>query len=266
MNGHQCDDAGASAVRSASSMSQIPVPQGRSKLSASVATSSSSMPKRVAVGLPRSATSTSNVVRNNNSNNNMQRGKGKNAPSLTVPRAPMASVILNQSGSLDEMTAIDAPLRKVTNAANGASRSTNRRRVSGGQRGSGSSRRSGGTAKSPLDEGRMNAIESKITSMQDLFDMERRRTEELLIREQCERQVQEDRVRQLEQDLLEQRRMAGQNGNGASSWLNEEEIRQLKQKFEQERVELQLQLEKEQMTVSKLKVSMYAKSEVVLGH
>jgi kinesin family protein C1 len=105
------------------------------------------------------------------------------------------------------------------------------------------------------DERRMNAIESKITSMQDLFDLEKRRTEDLLTRERAERQSQEDKVRQLEQDLLEQRRVAGQNyGNDTAPWAMEEEMRKLKQRFDLEKDHLQGQLEREQMTVSALKV------------
>jgi kinesin family protein C1 len=250
------DDVGSSTiVRSASSMSQIPVPLSRNK--SSVASTSSAMPKRVPVSLPRNAPSSTS-----SRSNNQQRGKGRSTSSLTVPRAPMTSVI-NQAGPIVEDIIADAPLRKVINTANGVPKSTNRRRVSGGQRGSGR----GPLQKNVPDEGRMNAIESRITSMQDLFDTERRRTEDLLFREQHERQVQEDRVRQLEEDLLEQRRTAEKNSSGASAWLGEEEVRQMKQKYEMERVQLQQQLEHEQMAVNALKVSSLLSAECMnLAH
>ena len=101
----------------------------------------------------------------------------------------------------------------------------------------------------------MVAIESRITSMQDLFELERKRTEGLLTRERTERQVQEDKVRQLEQDLLEQRRVAEHGHRGGAVWVGEEEMRQMMQRHERERVELQEQVEREQRTVSTLKVS-----------
>lgn len=54
----------------------------------------------------------------------------------------------------------------------------------------------------------MDAIESKMSSMQDLFELERKRTEDLLAKERTERLAQEEKVRQLEEDLTEQRRVA----------------------------------------------------------
>lgn len=57
-------------------------------------------------------------------------------------------------------------------------------------------------------QGRMDALESRMSSMQDLFELERTRTAELLVKERAERARQEEKVRALEEDLFEQARKA----------------------------------------------------------
>lgn len=90
--------------------------------------------------------------------------------------------------------------------------------------------------------------------MQDLFELERRmteKTETIILREKAERQIQEDKVRQLEQDLMEHRRAARQAElEGPASWKNEDEYRQMKQRI----IQLQEEVEQGQSTIIALKV------------
>jgi kinesin family protein C1 len=237
---HSDDTTSGSSVSSSSSMSHIPVPQSKVKRSMQSAVPSTGLPQRIPMTLPRSTAVGSGEVPR----------RSKASPTLTVPRAPMTN-LSNRPASVGRSPS-GFPLPKGSTPV-GTSKLLVRRRISGGR--DANSRLGAASKKRDMpDGGRMDAIESRITSMQDLFDLERKRTEDLLSRERTERQTQEDKVRQLEQDLLEQRRVGGQNGTSGSLWIGEEEIRQIKQRYERENNHLVEQLEREQMTVSSLKV------------
>ncbi|UZJ54829.1 hypothetical protein CBS101457_004149 [Exobasidium rhododendri] len=182
----------------------------------------------------------------------------KVSPSLTVPRAPMSSVINRPAATMGRCTGIVLSKRGSTPVA--SSKSLIRRRLSG-ERGRTAMGSAVGRKSEKPDERRIDAIESRISSMQDLFDLEKRRTEELLTRERSERHSQEDKVRQLEQDLQEQRRVAGQShSTEASTWMGEEEMRRVKQKYDAEREHLLELLEGERTTVSALKSTLSQQS------
>ncbi|KAH0445407.1 hypothetical protein IEQ34_025506 [Dendrobium chrysotoxum] len=111
-----------------------------------------------------------------------------------------------------------------------------------------------------VGDGRMDAIETQLASMQSLFDLERKRTEDILIREQTERRQQEDKVRQLEEDLMEQRRAALLSAERNTRSLADNELDELLRKHQKEKRELQDEVERERLTVNSLKTALEQRS------
>ncbi|PWY98165.1 kinesin-domain-containing protein [Testicularia cyperi] len=114
------------------------------------------------------------------------------------------------------------------------------------------------SSSSDVDPSRMDAIESRIASMAELFELERQKTEDKWNKERAERLVQEDKVKQLQQDLQEQRKIAQskQEEIKRRRTLADDEILQLTAKFNREKRMLESELEQERMAVSALKATL----------
>lgn len=113
-----------------------------------------------------------------------------------------------------------------------------------------------------VDPSRMDAMESRLASMAELFELERQKTEEKWNKERSERLAQEDKVRQLEEDLLEQRKIAQskQDEIKRRRTIADDEILQLTAKFNREKRLLESELEQERETVVALKATLNQQS------
>lgn len=193
----------------------------------------------------------------------------KSSRGLSVPpRAPLNTMTNRSSQKSGRVTSGQAsmPIAKSRETPI----SSVRRRISGGNAKpiqsrstsgrSVSSQSQGTSVKRIVGDGRMDAIETQLASMQSLFDLERRRTEDILIREQTERRQQEDKVRQLEEDLMEQRRAALLSAERNSRSLADDELDDLLRKHQKEKRELQDEIDRERMTVNSLKSALEQRS------
>ncbi|EPQ28476.1 uncharacterized protein PFL1_03779 [Pseudozyma flocculosa PF-1] len=113
-----------------------------------------------------------------------------------------------------------------------------------------------------VEPSRMDAMESRLSSMQELFDLERQKTEEKWNKERTERLAQEEKVRQLEEDLLEQRKLASsrQEEIKRRRTLADDELLQLNAKHAREKRMLEEELDRERQTVSALKSTLSQQS------
>ena len=162
----------------------------------------------------------------------------------TVSRAPM-------SNSTNRVPT--AATRTVTSAKSAvAARTVTRRTVSGNQ----------AQAVGDADPSRMDAMESRLATMQELFDLERQKTEEKWNRERQERLAQEDKVRQLEEDLREQQKIAQsrQEEIKRRRTLADDELLQLNAKHQREKRLLEEELDRERSTVAALKATLSQQS------
>lgn len=210
-------------ARSSSSLSNIPVPQAARR----EAKASSGLPTRTAASngassgpsrLPAKSASKPNVVlratvaSGSGGVSGTSRASTKSTGGLTLPRAPMTNKT-NRPVAVGRVPSGMLPKGKVAVGPVRSAGSPGRGRIS----------------QDSNDSGRMEAIESRMTSMQDLFDMERRRTDDMMARAMKERELQEEKVRQLEEDLLEQRRLATRRKEEATrrKSIAEDEVRLL---------------------------------------
>lgn len=183
----------------------------------------------------------------------------------TMPRAPLHAMT-NRFSQKGRVTSgqISQPSMPIVKSRETPVASV-RRRISGGnakpiQSRSTSGHNQGSSVKRIVGDGRMDAIETQLASMQSLFDLERKRTEDILIREQTERRQQEDKVRQLEEDLMEQRRAALLSAERNSRSLADDELDELLRKHQKEKRELEDEVDRERMTVNSLKSALEQRS------
>ncbi|PWN91373.1 putative c-terminal kinesin [Acaromyces ingoldii] len=243
-------------ARSSSSLSNIPVPQAARR----EAKASSGLPTRTAASngassgpsrLPAKSASKANVVlratvaSGSGSVSGSSRASTKPTGGLTLPRAPMVNRT-NRPVAVGRVPSGMLPKGKVAVGPIRSAGSPGRGRIS----------------QDSNDSGRMEAIESRMTSMQDLFDMERRRTDDMMARAMKEREMQEEKVRQLEEDLLEQRRLATRRKEEATrrKSIAEDELQVITSKHNREKRMLEEELEQERSTVSALKATLAQQS------
>lgn len=234
-------------------MSGIPIPQSvkRQRMAGASGAGPSKIREPAApsvtrsAGAPRSVSSTGAFVP-------ARRG-------ATVPRAPMANTTNRPT-----VSAVSRAVSNVKPLGTAATRS-----VSGGVRRGVTSVTRPGPASGPpstdsdtADPSRMDAMESRIASMAELFELERQKTEEKLKNERYERLAQEDKVRLLEQDLQEQRKIAQTKQEEAKRrrTLADDEILQMTAKFNREKRLLETELEQERIAVAALKATVSQQS------
>lgn len=191
---------------------------------------------------------------------------------LTLPRAPMTNTT-NRPGVGATTRSVSASSKVATNAAlaGGAAvrrgvTSVTRLRPGTNAAVAAAARNSSGSATSAnsgdVDPSRMDAMESRLASMAELFELERQKTEEKWNKERSDRLAQEDKVRQLEEDLIEQRKIAQskQDEIKRRRTLADDEILQLTAKFNREKRLLEAELEQERETVVALKATLSQQS------
>ncbi len=183
---------------------------------------------------------------------------------LTLPRAPMTNTT-NRPGVGATTRSVSASSKVATTAALAGGAALRRGVTSvtrlrpGTNAAAAAARNSNGSAtsanSSDVDPSRMDAMESRLASMAELFELERQKTEEKWNKERSDRLAQEDKVRQLEEDLIEQRKIAQskQDEIKRRRTLADDEILQLTAKFNREKRLLESELEQERETVVALK-------------
>ncbi|SPO30756.1 c-terminal kinesin [Ustilago trichophora] len=191
----------------------------------------------------------------------------------TLPRAPMTNTT-NRPGVGATTRSVSAS-SKIASGAALAGGATVRRGVTSVTRlrpgtnsavAASSSRTSNGSVTSvgstDVDPSRMDAMESRLASMAELFELERQKTEEKWNKERSERLAQEDKVRQLEEDLIEQRKIAQskQDEIKRRRTLADDEVLQLTAKFNRDKRMLETELEQERETVAALKATLNQQS------
>ncbi|SPO30991.1 c-terminal kinesin [Ustilago trichophora] len=190
----------------------------------------------------------------------------------TLPRAPMTNTTnrpgvgaTTRSVSASSKVAAGAALAGGATVRRGVTSVTRLRpgtnaAVAAASRTSNGSATSAGSA--DVDPSRMDAMESRLASMAELFELERQKTEEKWNKERSERLAQEDKVRQLEEDLIEQRKIAQskQDEIKRRRTLADDEMLQLTAKFNREKRLLETELEQERETVAALKATLNQQS------
>ncbi|KAN0062491.1 kinesin-like nuclear fusion protein [Thecaphora frezii] len=239
-------------------MSSIPVPQTakRPRTATTSSTTATAGPSRIRDPATRSV-SASRVAALGSSTRSTAapataavraRRSATAASSLTVPRAPMGNATNRTVTSARTVTTVKPSL-----AGLGKATSSVRRTVSSA---------SSTSSSQEAEASRMDAMESRLSTMQELFELERQKTEEKWNRERTERLVQEEKVRQLEEDLLEQRKLANSRKEEMKRrrTLADDEMLQLNAKHAREKRQLEEELERERATVSALKTSLAQQS------
>ncbi|PWN51008.1 C-terminal kinesin, partial [Violaceomyces palustris] len=227
-------------------ISSIPVPQTvkRPKLTMPATSSTSAGPSRLREPSSRTQAARTATLASS-STRAATTGVRRTTPALSVPRAPMSNATNRVVGvPRVPSSGLAAKGRAVSGAG------VPRRTVSAAQ---GSIKRS--SSGSEIDPSRMDAMESRLSSMQELFEQERQKTEEKWNKERQERLAQEDKVRQLEEDLLEQRKLAAASKQEANRrrTMADDEILQMTAKHAREKRFLEEELDRERQLVSSLK-------------
>ncbi|KAI3488555.1 hypothetical protein L1887_47429 [Cichorium endivia] len=250
-------------------MSSIPVPQSVKRQRSTATLPAAAGPSKLREpGAARTVAATRSISTADNGRFVPARRTATTASAgLTLPRAPMtnttnrpAAAAATRSVSASKVAPSAAARRGVTsvtrlrpgtNAANAAAAAS---RTSNGSAGS--------AASGDVDPSRMDAMESRLASMAELFELERTKTEEKWNKERSERLAQEDKVRQLEEDLLEQRKIAQskQEEIKRRRTLADDEMLQLTAKFNREKRLLETELEQERETVAALKATLNQQS------
>lgn len=186
-----------------------------------------------------------------NTTNRPSAGVGATTRSVSATKVAAGAALAGGAAVRRGVTSVTR-LRPGTNAANAAAAAASR-----ASNGSATS-----TASGDVDPSRMDAMESRLASMAELFELERQKTEEKWNKERSDRLAQEDKVRQLEEDLIEQRKIAQskQEEIKRRRTLADDELLQLTAKCNREKRLLETELEQERETVAALKATLSQQS------